>query len=76
VAALGRAPARLAILCAAWGIACELAQIPVPGRSLDTAIGLYAGLMGLFAAWLMRQAEIMARTPNAHGHRHRAESDC
>jgi len=60
-AALGRAPARLAAVCAAWGIACELAQIPVPGRSLDTAIGLYAGLMGLFAAWLMRLGTAYAR---------------
>lgn len=69
LANLGRTPARLAIACGCWGIACEVAQIPVPGRSLDTAVGIYAALMGLFAAWLLRRADRLARTPLPHPRR-------
>jgi hypothetical protein len=61
LAVRGRSLARGFLLCLLYGLALEVAQIPVIGRTFDVTEGLYAGVMALVGAWLLRSADSLSR---------------
>lgn len=61
LAALGRSPRAGFVLCLVYGLALEVAQIPVAGRTFDVTEGLYAGAMALVGAWLLHSADALSR---------------